>query len=214
MMDKLGTNQQNDMLNKPSMRGIIVYTEGGYLGDSDLFSQFEGISNDKGRDSTAIGDQDSTIFVMHIEDIKKIKNNYEEIYNEMLGVAIKRFKNHKILISKQVKDYINHAAIDSKSDVEDDVDELSEDFFQKSMNSDDLDGEFEKTGNKKVDIKKEQKELVKQPTKGGEGGGKLQLGTAHGKYLERKTQFDKQFEQTLENFSTNIDFLVHQQRLA
>jgi hypothetical protein len=54
-----------------------------------------------------------------------------------------------------VKDYINHAAIDSKSDVEDDVDELSEDFFQKSMNSDDLDGEFEKTGNKKVDIKKE-----------------------------------------------------------
>lgn len=88
------------MLNKPSMRGIIVYTEGGYLGDSDLFSQFEGISNDKGRDATAIGDQDSTIFVMHIEDIKKIKNNYEGIYAEMLAVAVKRFKNHKILISK------------------------------------------------------------------------------------------------------------------
>lgn len=96
------------------MRGIIVYTEGGYLGDSDLFSQAEGISGDKGRDSTAVGDKDSTIFVMAAEDIKKIKNNYESIYAEMLGVAIKRYKNHKILIAKEVKEYINHAAIDDE----------------------------------------------------------------------------------------------------
>ena len=83
------------------------------------------------------------------------------------------------------------------------------------MNSEDLDGEFEKTGNKKVDFKKEQKELVQEPKiNSGGGGTQLHLATSHGKYLERKTQFDKQFEQTLENFSTNIDFLVHQQRLA
>ena len=102
-----------DFVQKPSMRGIIVYTEGGYHGDSDLFSQLEGVTTDKGRDSTAVGDKDSIIFVMNIDVIKKIRNNHEKIYNEMLAVAIKRFKNHKILIAKEVKEYISQAAIDS-----------------------------------------------------------------------------------------------------
>ena len=72
----------------------------------------------------------------------------------MLAVAIKRYKNHKILIAKEVKEYINHAAIDSKSDVEEEED-VSDEFFQKSMNSEDLDEDFEKTGNKKIDVKAE-----------------------------------------------------------
>lgn len=65
-----------------------------------------GVSNDKGRDATAIGDSESTIFVMPLSEIKKIKYYFHDIFDEMLGFAIKRHKNHKILTSKEVKNYI------------------------------------------------------------------------------------------------------------
>ena len=75
------------------------------------------------------------------------------------------------------------------------------------MNSDDLNEGYNKTGNEKIEIAKPEP-IVKPPTKNAVD--KINLGSAHGKYLERKQNFDKQFEQTLENFSLNIDFLVHQ----
>ena len=70
------------------------------------------MSTDKGRDATAIGESECTIFVLGLNEIKKIKDNFDDIYKEMMEIAIKRHKNHKILISKEVKDYISKIKID------------------------------------------------------------------------------------------------------
>lgn len=95
------------MRQKPSLRAIIKYTEGGYFGDSDIFSHDSGISSSKGRDAAAIGETvECTIFVMARDVLNKIKDNFESIYREMQTIAIKRYKNHQILIAKEVKYYI------------------------------------------------------------------------------------------------------------
>ena len=85
------------------------------------------------------------------------------------------------------------------------------------MESEDLDADFARTGNKRVDLEQQnanpnEKKQSQQAII--EAGKKIQLTTAHEKYIDRKNGFDKQYEQTLKNFGLNIDFLVHQQRLA
>mmetsp|Transcript_14880 Transcript_14880/g.25343 ORF Transcript_14880/g.25343 Transcript_14880/m.25343 type:complete len:149 (+) Transcript_14880:1850-2296(+) len=111
---------------KPSLRAIIQYTEGGYFGDSDLFCQMVGISQDKGRDSTAICDQECTIFVMPYTEIIKIKEVFGDVYQEMLEIAVKRHKNHQILIAKEVKAYIQRAKMESEQS---DSSELASDLL-------------------------------------------------------------------------------------
>ena len=57
--DKGGVSQ------KPSLKAIIQYTEGGYFGDSDIFSRMAGlVTKHKGRDASAIGDNECSIFVL------------------------------------------------------------------------------------------------------------------------------------------------------
>ena len=89
-----------------------MYTEGGYFGDSDIFAGVSGGSYSSGRDLSAIADKDSSLFVLHIENLNKIRDNFEDIFDEMKEVGVKRFKNHQILIAKEVKAFIIQAKID------------------------------------------------------------------------------------------------------
>jgi hypothetical protein len=81
-------------LEKPGLKAIIMYTEGGYFGDSDIFASLSEGSYGAGRDLSAIADKDSSLFVLHIENLSKIKDNFSDIFDEMNEVGIKRFKNH------------------------------------------------------------------------------------------------------------------------
>ena len=81
-------------LEKPGLKAIIMYTEGGYFGDSDIFASFTEGSYGAGRDLSAIADKDSSLFVLHIENLSKIKDNFADIFEEMKDVGVKRFKNH------------------------------------------------------------------------------------------------------------------------
>ena len=71
-----------------------MYTEGEYFGDSDIFASFNEGSYGAGRDLSAIADKDSSLFVLHIENLSKIKDNFADIFEEMNDVGVKRFKNH------------------------------------------------------------------------------------------------------------------------
>lgn len=94
-----------------------------------------GISQNKGRDSTAICDTECTIFVMPISEVNKIKDLFDEVYQEMLAIAIKRHNNHKILISKEVKAYIQRVKV---SDGSDSSDLSSQDVVNDSGSNSDL----------------------------------------------------------------------------
>ena len=56
------------------VRGIIHYSEGGYFGDGDVLTYLSGLSKSHGRDSTCMGDMETTIFVMGLREIKKIRD--------------------------------------------------------------------------------------------------------------------------------------------
>ena len=93
-----------------------------------------GISQDKGRDTTAICQQECTIFVMPISEIIKIKQIFTDVYTEMLQMAIKRHNNHKVLIAREVKNYIQKV---KDSDLDDSSEMMSEEVIAESMlNSD------------------------------------------------------------------------------
>jgi hypothetical protein len=49
-----------------------------------------------GRDCTAKGDinRESIIFVMKLHQVHKIRDNFEEEYQQMREVGLKRHKNH------------------------------------------------------------------------------------------------------------------------
>ena len=94
-----------------------------------------GLSNDKGRDATAIGDAECTIFVMPLEEIKKIRYYFPEIFEEMIEFASKRYKNHKILISKEVKNYAHNAKIDSSDETDHESYIADSELLNESMDS-------------------------------------------------------------------------------
>lgn len=68
------------------------------------------------------------------EELQKIKDNFENIYNEMQVIAIKRYKNHQILIAKEVKYYIQRIKMENSENIsseevssdDDGVDSLNE----------------------------------------------------------------------------------------
>jgi hypothetical protein len=74
-----------------SVKRIIAYTQGGYFGDSEMF-----LEKPIGRDCTAKGDinRESIIFVMKLHQVHKIRDNFEEEYQQMREVGLKRHKNH------------------------------------------------------------------------------------------------------------------------
>mmetsp|Transcript_21884 Transcript_21884/g.33956 ORF Transcript_21884/g.33956 Transcript_21884/m.33956 type:complete len:155 (+) Transcript_21884:2048-2512(+) len=107
-----------------------------------------GISKDKGRDSTAICDNECTIFVLPESEIRKIKDSFEDIYQEMLEIAVKRHKNHQILIAREVKAYILKQKLDSEPS---DSSEFDSDYGSQSansngsLNSEKLEADFQRT---------------------------------------------------------------------
>jgi len=44
--------------------------------------------------------------VLSVKEVRKIKDNFEDIFEEMKEIGVKRFKNHQILIAKEVKAYL------------------------------------------------------------------------------------------------------------
>ena len=62
------TDSDDDDVSKPNLKAIVQYTEGGYLGDSDIFAVIEGLSTKHaGRDASAIADLDTSIFFLPIK---------------------------------------------------------------------------------------------------------------------------------------------------
>ena len=82
-----------------SVKRIIAYTQGGYFGDSEMF-----LEKPIARDCTAKGDvrRESIIFVMQLHQVHKIRDNFEEEYQQMREVGIKKHKNHQVLIHRAV----------------------------------------------------------------------------------------------------------------
>jgi hypothetical protein len=69
---------------KPSVKNIIAYSEGGYFGDCDIFSQLLNYSTiADGRDMCATGEEDCSLFVMSRKELDKIRENFMDIYREM-----------------------------------------------------------------------------------------------------------------------------------
>jgi hypothetical protein len=77
--------------------------------------------SDSGRDSTAFSVNDCTAFVMDIKILNIIKNNYNEIYQEMAKLGVFRHKKHQIKISKCVREHhkLDNGELDQISDISD-----------------------------------------------------------------------------------------------
>lgn len=76
-----GDHEEEDegIPSKASMKSIIQYVEASYMGDSDFFA-FKYNLDDRGRDTTAIAQRESTVFIMGKEEIDKIAINFPSIY--------------------------------------------------------------------------------------------------------------------------------------
>ena len=59
--------------------------------------------------------QDSILFVMKGNIVLKIKDKFEEEYQEMKKFALKREKHHKLLINQLLKKYIESLEDGAKS---------------------------------------------------------------------------------------------------
>ena len=131
---------------KPSMKAIIQYVSGSYFGDSDLFRSLSGeFGKPKGRNLTAIGDDlESIIFVMKRPIVLKIKDNFDEEFQEMMKVGIKRFKHHQCLISQELERYVDYlkqnlSDFDELSNEEDKQNQNDVSELNISLDSQDLD---------------------------------------------------------------------------
>lgn len=69
---------------------------------------------DTGRDLTSVGVQECSLFVLPKRELQKMKDNFRDVFNEMEDLAIKRYKNHKVLITKLLSSYINYIKYDTK----------------------------------------------------------------------------------------------------
>jgi hypothetical protein len=87
-------NQQDEDLIQHNLKSILMYTEGGYFGDSDIFAQSEGISTYIGRDSSAICQNDLSLFVLNKKELQKMRENFLEQFEELKINAIMKYKNH------------------------------------------------------------------------------------------------------------------------
>lgn len=144
MIDAQQMGNPDASYEKPSVKNIIAYSEGGYFGDCDIFSQLLNYSTiADGRDMCATGEEDCSLFVMSRKELDKIRENFMDIYREMQKKAINRFKFHQFLIAVELKQFINRARSDESSDEDDqnDVDSLDDAM---SMTSDKLDDKFER----------------------------------------------------------------------
>ena len=132
---------------KPSIKAIVQYTEGGYFGDSEIFAKVAGIYPDHaGREASAIGHQDCSIFVLSQKDVNRIRDLFPAEFEQMKGIGVKRFKNHQIQIANQVKDYLLEQRCGTNLSDEDSSKDSNSDSNQTdpySINSEKIEREFQ-----------------------------------------------------------------------
>ena len=77
--------------------------------------------------------------------INKIKDNFENIYKEMQTIAIKRYKNHQILIAKEVKYYIQKIKLENSENISSEEASSDDDGIEslnESLDSNELNDNF------------------------------------------------------------------------
>jgi len=149
--------------------------------------------------------------VLSVKEVRKIKDNFEDIFEEMKEIGVKRFKNHQILIAKEVKAYLIQAKIDAGNASSDEEESDSDSHSNaNSLNSERIEKDFQKA----VDGLNNDVELpgmdanaygVGDATKVADGS--MPISVAQQKFIDRKRKFDQDFEKTLMNFAVNMNFL-------
>ena len=66
-------------LPEQNLKVIVQYVQGSYFGDSDIFAERYNLSN-TGRDTAAISHSNTTLFVMSLQTIDKIKSDFYNVY--------------------------------------------------------------------------------------------------------------------------------------
>ena len=149
----------------------------------------------------------------------------------MEKIGVKRYKNHQVLISKEVYFYIQKVRMEyeenvSSEDISDNDEAL--DSLNESIDSEILDEKFQKVEKKRIEAEREADvefygedkspgpndidPAVNEPTvEQLEEELNNNIDTANSKFLERRRKFDNQFEETLKNFNMNMDFMAIQQ---
>ena len=77
-------------IDRPSMRAIVQYCEGSHIGDTDIMRVVKGIGQ-LGRDMYAFtGNTDCILFQMNYKEIMKIKDTYENEWEDLMKTALRR----------------------------------------------------------------------------------------------------------------------------
>lgn len=164
----------------------------------------------------AVGETDSTIFMMPLKEIQKIQDSFEDVYQELLDIASKRHTNHRILMSNEIRDYIQQVKLDtdqSSSEISD-----SEDIFS-DRGSQNGEEKFNDPRNDKL-VAHGSFDMQAQPDQyNAENQGdteklnaRMSLAATQKKFIDRKSKFDEEYKKTLLNFNINMDFLKTQQK--
>lgn len=154
--------------------------------------------------------------MLSVKEVRKIKDNFEDIFEEMKEIGVKRFKNHQILIAKEVKAYLIQAKIDAGNASSDEEESDSDTHSNaNSLNSERIEKDFQKA----VDGLNNEVELPgMEPNAYGAGDatkvadGSMPISLAQQKFIDRKRKFDQDFEKTLMNFAVNMNFLEQQRK--
>lgn len=128
----------------------------------------------------------------------------------MKEIGVKRFKNHQILIAKEVKAYLIQAKIDAgNASSDDDISDSDSHSNANSLNSERIEQDFQKAV-----------EGLNNEVAGSAAPGRtnvhldadldqhsMPVSLAQQKFIDRKRKFDMDFEKTLTNFAVNMNFL-------
>ena len=93
---------------------------------------------------SALSINDATVFIMKSKVIDKIKKEFNSIYQEMKNTASKKFKLHQILIANELRKYWKKAKLEELNCSDSDSDEGVQFDDNMSLNSENIDIEFEK----------------------------------------------------------------------
>lgn len=133
----------------------------------------------------------------------------------MKEIGVKRFKNHQILIAKEVKAYLIQAKIDAgNASSDDDMSDSDSHSNANSLNSDRIEKDFQRaieglnngTSNSGVPSNGQKTD------QGINQDASLPISVAQQKFVDRKKKFDNDFEKTLTNFAVNMNFLETQRK--
>lgn len=130
----------------------------------------------------------------------------------MKEIGVKRFKNHQILISKEVKAYLIQAKIDAgNASSDDDISDSDSHSNANSLNSERIEQDFQKA----VEGLNNETSAApgrSNPIDEGLDQQSMPVSLAQQKFIDRKRKFDVDFEKTLTNFAVNMNFLETQRQ--